>query len=80
MRGGWSAHFDDPRQQLLLSRSARDLMALARAHPELARQLVSARPLLAETGRSAEALEVALDAERRVLIHANERRSQRYTR
>ena len=69
---------DDPRQQLLLSRSAYDLMALARAYPELARQLVAARPLLDEASHSVEALEAALDAERRKLMHANERRLLRY--
>jgi hypothetical protein len=69
---------ESPREQLLLSRSARDLMMLARANPDLARQLVPLRPLLAATGDSVEAVEVALDAERRELIHANERRLRRY--
>jgi hypothetical protein len=67
-----------PREQLLFSRSARDLTALARENPELARQLAPLRSLLARTGDSAEAVEAALDAERRELIHANERRLQRY--
>jgi len=67
---------DDPRQQLLLSRSARELLALTRARPDLVRALMVVRPLLAEG--SEESLETALDAERRALIHANERRLQRY--
>ena len=66
------------REQLLFSRSARDLTALARAHPELVQELAPARPLLAATGDSIAALEAALDAERRALIHANEQRLQRY--
>jgi hypothetical protein len=69
---------EDPRQQILLSRSARDLAAQAQAHPELIRELIPERPLLAAVRGSVEALEAALDAERRDLIHANERRLQRY--
>lgn len=68
----------DPRQQLLLSRSARDLTALAQTHPGLLRELVPARPVLAAARMSVEALEAALDAERRDLVHANERRLRRY--
>jgi len=69
---------DDPRQQFLASRSARDLVALAVAKPELARELASTRPVLAETGTGIDALEAALDAERRTMIHANEKRLRRY--
>jgi hypothetical protein len=67
-----------PREQLLASRSARDLEALARAHPALVRELAAKRPLLAESARGAAALEPALDAERRRLIHENERRLERH--
>ena len=69
---------DDPRQQLLASRSARDLVALAGAQPELARTLAVARPALSEIGAGIDALEAALDAERRAMIHANEKRLRRY--
>ena len=69
---------DDPRQQLLASRSARDLVALAGARPDLARELAATRPVLAETGAGIAALEAALDAERRTMIHANENRLRRY--
>jgi len=69
---------DDPRQQFLASRSARDLVALAVAQPELARELAATRPVLAETGAGIDALEAALDAERRTMIHANEKRLRRY--
>jgi hypothetical protein len=68
----------DPRQQFLASRSARDLIALAGDQPELARELSAARPVLAETGAGLDALEAALDAERRTMIHANERRLRRF--
>ena len=69
---------EDPRQQILLSRSARDLASQAQAHPELIRELIHERPLLASVRKSLDVLEAALDAERRDLIHANERRLRRY--
>jgi hypothetical protein len=69
---------DDPRQQLLASRSVRDLMALADAHPVLARDLAATRPLLAEIAAGPDALAAAMDAERRGLIRANEDRLRRY--
>ncbi len=69
---------ESPRDQLLCSRSARDLLALAGAHPELVRELESERSVLRATHDGLEALEVALDAERRTLIHANEPRLRRY--
>jgi hypothetical protein len=68
----------DPEDQLLLSRSARDIMDLARLHPKLLPQLAARRPALAAVSSGLDALEAALDAERRDLIHANERRLQRY--
>ena len=69
---------DDPREQLLASRSARDIMALVAAHPVLATELAATRPALALGGGGIEALEAALDAERRALIRANEQRLRRY--
>jgi hypothetical protein len=70
-----------PREQLLASRSARDLLALARSDGGLARRLAGERPLLREalTG-DVRALEVALDAERRELMQANARRLESYER
>lgn len=68
----------DPRDELMLSRSARDIMKLAEQHPDLLRELTPERPALAAASRGGGALEAALDAERRELIHANERRLQRY--
>jgi hypothetical protein len=69
---------DNPRDQLLLSRSARDLVEFARRHPELVRELMTGRPVLASVDQGLDAVESALDAERRRLIHANEARLQRY--
>jgi hypothetical protein len=68
----------DPRDQLLHSRSARDLLALACTHPYLISELASARPLLRVTSEGQTRLEEALDAERRALIRANEERLARY--
>jgi hypothetical protein len=68
----------DPRQQLLYSRSALDLLELAREHPDFVRELAPSRTLLAELGGGREAVEEALDRERRALMHANERRLQAY--
>jgi hypothetical protein len=68
----------DPRDQLLYSRSARNLLDLAREHPDSAAELEATRPLLALAAQGREALETALDAERRALMHANERRLGTY--
>ena len=68
----------DARDRLLYSRSARDLKALAQSHPDLARQLAPQRPVLTRVAEDRETLEAALDAERRSLMHANERRLALY--
>lgn len=68
----------DPRDQLLCSRSARDLIELGRAHPELAAELVTERHLLGQLAAGRERLEVELDAERRGLMRTNEARLGRY--
>ena len=69
---------DDPLTELLYSRSARDLTRLAGQHPDLVSRLSSERPLLVQIAQGMEALESALDAERRRLIHANEDRLRIY--
>jgi hypothetical protein len=66
------------RAQLLYSRSARDLMRLAREAPEALAPLIAQRPLLAKIGESREAIERALDEERRELMRSNEERLARY--
>jgi hypothetical protein len=68
----------DPRDQLLYSRSARDLIELAQSQPQLVRKVATARPLLNEIANGRDRLEAALDAERRALIHQNEQRLARY--
>jgi len=68
----------DPEQQLLFSRSARDIMVLAEQNPALVKALAARRPVLASAANGLEDLEAALDAERRKLIHANERRLHGY--
>ena len=69
---------DDPFDRLLLSRSARDLIALAQEHRELVGEATARRPLLNHIQEGRDVLEAALDAERREFIHANERRLQSY--
>jgi hypothetical protein len=69
-----------PREQLLYSRSARDLVELAARHPVAAAEAARERPLLGEIPKGREAVETALDAERRGLIRANEERLGRYAR
>lgn len=68
----------DPRAQLLYSRSSRDLIKLAEEHPAALAEAIRQRPLLARIGAGRDALEEALDRERRTLIHANEQRLARY--
>jgi hypothetical protein len=69
---------EDPLGQILLSRSARDLLELGRSFPEAWERALEERPLLRSVAGGREELEAALDAERRALMHANERRLQAY--
>jgi hypothetical protein len=69
---------NDPGDQLLASRSARDIMELAAPHSTLLASLIAKRPALAAVKDGMDALAAALDAERRALIRANERRLERY--
>jgi len=68
----------DPGAQLLYSRSSRDLIALAREHPAALAAAIPRRPLLDRTADGREALDEALDRERRALMRANEERLTRY--
>jgi hypothetical protein len=76
--GELARRMPEPRDQLLYSRSARDLLALARRFPALVGELLPARPVLARVEHGQDALEAALDAERRTLIHRNEARLKAY--
>ena len=68
----------DPDDRILYSRSARDLIDLAQQYPERVQRLRARRTALATIDQGREALEAALDAERRQLIRANEERLARY--
>jgi len=76
--GELARRLTNPREQLLYSRSAQDLLQLARQQPALVAELAGLRPLLAQLKSERAAVEVALDAERRALMHANERRLAGY--
>jgi hypothetical protein len=76
--GELARRMKDPRAQLLYSRSSRDLLAMAQPHAELIRELGERRPLLLVIPRGRDALDEALDRERRRLMRANEERLGRY--
>lgn len=68
----------DPRSQLRYSRSSRDLIRLAQEHPDALAQALPQRPLLAHVPEGRDALDEALDRERRELMRADEERLARY--
>jgi hypothetical protein len=76
--GELARRMTDPRSQLLYSRSSRDLIELAREHPEALTEVIGQRPLLARIPEGREALEENLDRERRLLMRINEERLARY--
>jgi hypothetical protein len=76
--GELARKMDDPKDQILYSRSARDLINLAHKYPQILESLSPQRPLLKVISQGLERLEQALDAERRALIHENERRIRGY--
>lgn len=67
----------NPADQLLYSRSARDLITLAKKHPDLTQALSIQRPLLELLTRDEDTIAAALDQERRELIKKNEDRLKR---
>lgn len=76
--GELARRMEDPRSQMLYSRSARDLLRLADEYQDAFAEMLPRRPLLAEVEGGREALEEALDRERRTLIRADEERLHRY--
>jgi hypothetical protein len=69
----------DPRSQLLYSRSSRDLIRLARTYPDaLGAAMVDRRPVLARLAEGRDAIDEALDRERRLLMRADEERLASY--
>lgn len=69
---------DDPREELLCSRSAHDLIELANLHPDLARALTTRRPALAALAGGVQELREALDRERRAAMDEDDRRIRAY--
>lgn len=76
--GELARRMTDPADQLRFSRSALDLMGLADKYPLLIASLSLERPLLSIVKEGRDVLEAALDAERRGMIHANEKRLAQY--
>jgi hypothetical protein len=76
--GEIARRIDDPGLQLLYSRSARDLIALAEKYPEALKEVAARRPVLSRVGHGREELEMLLDRERRTCMRANEARLARY--
>ena len=76
--GELARRMTDAREQLLYSRSARDLMELAAQHPALCQELQAQRPILTHLNASRDAIETALDAERRQMMRRNEARLAAY--
>lgn len=68
------------RDQILFSRSARDLIRLREEHPDRFKEMEEQRPALHFAVQGWERLEEELDRERRAAIHANERRLEAYLR
>lgn len=68
-----------PLDRLLHSRSARDILAIASAHPEALEAAAPKRPLLREVEKGEDAIARLLDEERRDLIKRNERRLTRFS-
>ena len=69
---------DAPRDRIMLSRSARELLELSDKYPDLVKKLTHERAVLGSIAEGQDNLEKALDAERRQLMHTNEARLQRY--
>ena len=78
MVGELARRLQAPRDRLLHSRSARDLLDLARDFPALIAEVLPLRPALARLEQGRDALEAALDAERRARMRENEERLARY--
>ncbi|MDO9541317.1 MAG: hypothetical protein Q7J98_03225 [Kiritimatiellia bacterium] len=76
--GELARRMTEPENQLRFSRSALDLISLGKLYPALAKRLIRERPLLAQISSGRNCLEAALDAERRAMIHLNEKRLARF--
>ncbi|NJM36463.1 MAG: hypothetical protein HC845_00495 [Akkermansiaceae bacterium] len=65
-------------ERLLFSRSARDLLQIAKDNPHAVDQLIASRPLLSRIKDGEDAVAAALDAERRSFMKADEARLATY--
>ncbi len=68
----------NPENQLLYSRSARDLLELSEKLPNLIKKLIHKRSLLGRITEGRDKVEELLDAEKRILIHKNEERLKKF--
>lgn len=71
---------ENPREQLLYSRSARDIIALGERCPELLKELSQQRDVLKSVSLGRDKLEEAIDRETRQLMRKNEIRLECYLR
>ena len=76
--GEIARRMENPRDRLLFSRSAEDLIAMAGEHADLLQSLCAERPLLARVGTDRRALAEALQLEMLDLMELNERRLNSY--
>lgn len=76
--GELARRMPSPRDRLLFSRSADDLIELARVHPGLLPAASAERPLLARIGAGRQALAEALQLEMLDLMESDERRLSAY--
>jgi hypothetical protein len=76
--GELSRRMEDSLSQMLYSRSSRDLIQLAAEFPDAFAEAMGRRPLLARVPEGRNALDEALDRERRSLMRADEERLARY--
>ncbi len=76
--GELARRMTDPESQLLYSRSSRDLITLTEQYPQAAECVLPRRPLLAIVAAGRDALDEALDRERRQLMRTNEERLAKY--
>jgi len=77
--GELSRKLDILDDKLRYSRSARDIFDIYKNNPALASKILLERGIEERCLENIETLETALDAERRRLMHANERRLERYS-
>ena len=63
--GELARRINDPRGQLLFSRSSRDIIRLAAEHPGSLTEAVARRPILKKVAEGRDALDDALDRERK---------------